>query len=76
MPDQDPTVGQANSSLRAQALDAAWWLRHWSKAGPMERATINPQNMAAMADRLDAAVKASNDALDREAFRPCQSRPS
>jgi hypothetical protein len=64
-----PTVGQANSSLRAVALDAAWWLNHYANQSEVTLSmTASRQGMARLAKQLDAAVKASNDALDREAF--------
>lgn len=65
LPDPGPTVGQANAKLRAEANDAAWWLRRWATNGGHASPTTS---MLVMADKLEAAVKASNDALDREAF--------
>jgi hypothetical protein len=63
------TVGQANSSLRATALDAVWWLRHYSTQSAVTLSMqASRQGMARIAAQLDAAVQASNDALDREAF--------
>ena len=65
-----PTVGQANASLRATALDAAWWLNHFaSQSATTLSMEASRQGMARLAKQLDAAVKASNDALDREAFK-------
>lgn len=64
-----PSVAQANQSLRATALDAAWWLRHYSTRTPVALSmTVSREGMARLADQLDAAVKASNDALDAQAF--------
>jgi hypothetical protein len=63
----NPTVGQANASLRAQAVNAAWWLNHWANADKLEDPMVR-RGMANTARLLSDAVNASNKALDAEAF--------
>lgn len=56
------TVPQASAALRAAARDAAFWLHRAASTD------VPADVLTGAADKLEAAITASNDALDTEAF--------